>query len=34
MFGDTIRQAAKSTAIAAIVIVAIVLAITVALDLW
>ena len=34
MFGDTIRQAAKSTVIAAIVIVAIVLAITVALDLW
>jgi len=33
MFGDTIRQAAKSTVIAAIVIVAIVLAITAALDL-
>jgi len=34
MFGDAIRQAAKPTAITAIVIVAIVLAITVALDLW
>ena len=33
MFGDTIRQAAKSTVIATIVIVAFVLAITVALDL-
>lgn len=34
MFGDTIRQAAKSTVIVTIVIVAIVLAITVAIDLW
>ncbi|MBA7714532.1 hypothetical protein ES703_123558 [subsurface metagenome] len=34
MFGDAIRQAAKPTVITTIVIVAIVLAITVALDLW